>query len=193
MDAVDVIRRLHEHRVWVNAQLLDACASLDEVPLRQAFAIGQGSIWRSLLHLYAAEYVWLEALLGNDDPLLPGDVPGELPGNQKATGGVTSLDDLRTKWAALDSRWVALLAALREDALADVVYKWSTSSGRGQRWGTTRGDVLLHVCTHAQYTTAQIVNMLRQSSVTALPDVMLISLARKQLGRPAGAESSQPT
>jgi uncharacterized damage-inducible protein DinB len=41
--------------------------------------------------------------------------------------------------------------------------------------------VLLHVCTHAQYTTAQVVNMLRQVGATSLPDTMLITLARKQM------------
>ena len=39
------------------------------------------------------------------------------------------------------------------------------------------GDVLLHVCTHAHYTSAQVVNMLRQVGLDPLPDVMLISLA----------------
>ena len=42
--------------------------------------------------------------------------------------------------------------------------------------------MLLHVCTHAQYTTAQLVNMLRQLGVDRLPDVMLISMARQEAG-----------
>ena len=40
--------------------------------------------------------------------------------------------------------------------------------------------MLLHLCTHAQYTVAQAVNMLRQAGAEALPDVMLISLARQE-------------
>jgi len=34
------------------------------------------------------------------------------------------------------------------------------------------------VCTHAQYTTAQVINMLRQLGAQPLPDPMLITLAR---------------
>jgi uncharacterized damage-inducible protein DinB len=49
---------------------------------------------------------------------------------------------------------------------------------------TSRGDVLLHVCTHAQYTTAQAVNMLRQVGVEKLPDTMLITLARQEIATP---------
>jgi uncharacterized damage-inducible protein DinB len=70
------------------------------------------------------------------------------------------------------------LDTLTDDDLDEMIYKTSTSSGLGRRHGTRRADVLLHVCTHAQYTTAQLMNMLRQLEVSPLPDVMLISLAR---------------
>jgi uncharacterized damage-inducible protein DinB len=180
MHASDLIRRLHQHRMWVNGQLLDAVQNLNEKQLRQPMAIGQGSVWKTLTHLLAAEFVWLEALDGNENPLLPGDVPGKLPGNQETGGAIASLYELRCRWRALDERWHDYLAHLTDESLDEVVYKISTSSGLGKRYGTRRGDVLLHVCTHAQYTTAQLVNMLRQLGVTSLPDVMLITLARSE-------------
>jgi uncharacterized damage-inducible protein DinB len=180
MNAVELLRRLHRHRAWVNANLLTAAADLRDGQLRSPYQIGQGSVWQSLLHLYAAEYVWLEALLGDDDPLLPGDLPGKLPGNQQGEGGVTGLDDLRQNWAALERRWAAYLAALTPESLDELVYKRSTSSGLGKRFGTRRGDVLLHVCTHAHFTAAQVVNMLRQAGADRLPETMLISVARHE-------------
>jgi uncharacterized damage-inducible protein DinB len=57
------------------------------------------------------------------------------------------------------------------------VYRKSSS---GQRFGTRRSDVLLHVCTHAHYTAAQVANMLRHVGVEKLPETMLISLARHE-------------
>ena len=154
MNAVELIRRLHQHRAWVNGNLLTAAANLSEEQLRAPFPIGQGSVWKSLLHLYGAEYVWLEALLGNDD--------------------------LRQKWQALERRWAGYLAALTPEALDELVSKKITSSGLGKRFATRRADVLLHVCTHAHYTAAQVVNMLRQVGADRLPDTMLISLARQE-------------
>ncbi len=180
MNAVELVRRLHEHRQWANGRLLDAAGGLSDGALRESYPIGQGSIWRTLLHLMAAEYVWLEALEGNESPTLPGDVPGRLPGNQEGENRIASFDELRRQWAALDERWAAHLDELTEDALDETVFKTSTSSGAGRRHGTRRADVLIHVCTHAQYTTAQAVNMLRQAGVESLPDVMLISLARSE-------------
>lgn len=178
MNAVDLIQRLHQHRAWVNENLLAAASALSDEQLRRAFQIGQGSIWKSLLHLYAAEFVWLEALLGNDDPLVQGDLPGRIPGNQMGKGGVASLEELREKWAGQQERWDRYLADLSPESLDDPVFKFALSTGK--RVATRRSDVLLHVCTHAQYTTAQVVNMLRQVGVEKLPETMLISLARRE-------------
>ena len=176
MNAIELLQRLHQHRAWVNGNLLTAAATLSHEQLRSEFQIGQGSIWKSLVHLYAAEYVWLEALLGNEEFLVPGDLPGKLPGNQQGEGGVTDLADLRLKWSELGNRWTGYLASLSSAALEEVVYRKSASLGT--RFGVRRSDVLLHVCTHAHYTTAQVVNMLRHAGMEKLPETMLISLAR---------------
>lgn len=180
LNACDLIRRLHQHRIWVNHRLLAAVRPLTEDQLRQPFSIGQGSVWRTLTHLLAAEYVWLEALQGNERPVMPGDVSGKLPGNQEGPDALRSLDELAGRWESLAQRWDRYLASLTDDALDEVIYKTSTSSGLGQRHGVRRSDVLLHICTHAQYTTAQLMNMLRQLGVSPLPDSMLISLARQE-------------
>lgn len=68
MTASHLIRRLHQHRMWVNHRLLEAVRPLTEAELRQSFAIGQGSVWKTITHLLAAEFVWLEALSGNESP-----------------------------------------------------------------------------------------------------------------------------
>jgi uncharacterized damage-inducible protein DinB len=87
MHAFELLQRLHRHRAWVNGNLLTAAASLSAEQLQATYQIGQGSIWKSLVHLHAAEYIWLKVLLGNGDPLLPGDLPGKLPGNQQGRAG----------------------------------------------------------------------------------------------------------
>jgi uncharacterized damage-inducible protein DinB len=177
MDTIDLIKRLHQHRAWVNRNLLAAADKLTEEQLRASFPIGQGSIWKSLLHLYAAEYVWLESLLGTEEGLAPGDLPGKLPGNQLGERPLSTLSELRQNWSALEQRWIDYLAGLKPEAVDETVFRKSASLGR---FGSRRSDVLLHVATHAHYTTAQVVNMLRQSGVEKLPDVMLIAMARME-------------
>lgn len=178
MDAIRLIQRLHQHRVWATNNLLDAAEQLSTEKLHAEFQIGQGSVWKSLAHMQAAEYVWLETLSGNETALFPGDLPGKLPGNQQGEGGVQGFADLREKWAALDKRWAEYLACLTPGSLDETVYRTRrTAAGQEQRFGCRRGDGLLHVCTHAHYTTAQVMNMLRHCGVEKLPPVMLIALA----------------
>lgn len=150
--SVRLISRLHEHRRWVNQALLESVQMLSEEQCVQEFAIGQGSIWHSLLHLYGAEYVWLEALRGDENPRVPGDLEGEIPGNQKAEGAIQTVSDLKLKWVALEQRWMNYLERLTEEKLDEVIRKRSSSSGKGRVHQTSRRDVLLHVCTHAHYT-----------------------------------------
>jgi len=180
MTTIEVIRRLHQHRAWVNAQLMAAAGTLSNEKLHRRFEIGQGSIWKTLVHLYAAEWVWLETTLGDEFPTLPGDVPGKLPGNQEAPGAIATFVELQEKWKTLDARWHDYLQSLTDNALDEIIYKISTSSGAGKRFPTRRADILIHLCTHAQYTTAQLVNMLRHTGATKLPDPMLITLARQE-------------
>jgi len=179
--AVNIIQRLHQHRAWVNYSLLAAAEALNVEQLRREFAIGQGSVWKSLVHLYAAEFVWLEALLGNDSGLAPGDLPGKIPGNQMGAGAIASLAELREKWSELQGRCDVHLGTLTAEALDEPAYRVAASTG--QRLATKRSDVLLHVAMHAHYTSAQVVNMLRQLGVEKLPETMLISLARKEGSR----------
>jgi uncharacterized damage-inducible protein DinB len=176
-NSVDLIKRLHQHRAWVNQNLLAAAAQLNCDQQQKVFAIGQGSIWKSLLHLYGAEFVWLEALLGNENALVPGDLPQQIPGNQLGPGAIASLDELRSKWSDVQQRWDRYLSTLTADSLDDTVYR---TRGNGQRFGARRSDVLLHVCTHDQYTAAQTVNMFRQLGVEKLPDTMLMAMARQE-------------
>lgn len=183
MNAVALVRRLHRHRMWTNRNLLEAAGSLSDEQRRRSFAIGQGSIWKTLTHLMGAEYVWLEVLTGNEAAQVPGDVPGKIPGNQEAPGGAATLDELATRWAELDRRWEAYLATLTDEALDEVVHRTRTLPDlTHQRFAARRADVLLHVCTHAQHTVAQFVNMLRQLGLDAFPATSLMDMARREPG-----------
>lgn len=178
MNAIELVKRLHQHRAWVNGNLLTAAATLSQEQLRAEFQIGQGSILKSLLHLYGAEYVWLETLLGKEEFHVPGDLPGKTVGNQQGEGGVTDLTDLRQKWTELEKRWTGYLANLSPEALEEIVHRKSPRFNT--RLAIRRSDALLHVCTHAQYTAAQVVNIFRHVGIVKLPDTMLMALAMQE-------------
>jgi uncharacterized damage-inducible protein DinB len=166
--------------MWVDRNLVEAARGLDAEQLRRTLPIGQGSAWKTLTHMLAAEYVWLETLLGNEQGLMPGDAPGKIPGNQEGESPIASLDDLAARWDELHRRWEGYLATLTDASLDEVVYRSRNRDGQVMRMGIRRSDALLHVCTHAQYTTAQFVNMLRQLGRDQFPEVMLVMMARQE-------------
>ena len=177
----DAIRRLHEHRVWMRERLLRACSGLPAESWTRAFEIGRGSLWSTVEHLYAAERVWISALEGDVAVSVEVDLPP------------ADLAGLRSAWEPIDRRWAAFLASLTDEALRAPVQRYSAVWNRHYR--TYVGDVLLHVATHASYTTAQAMNMLRRLGVAELPGMDLILMARErwdagatELGGDRGAE-----
>lgn len=167
MTALNLIRRLHEHRRWANERALAACRPLGGDELHRTFPIGQGSVMLTLGHLYGAERTWLAALEGKAHPPSPFGVRFD------------SIATLEREWDALESRWQDFLLRLGEADLVRPVAKRSTSSGGGKVHVTPTYDVLLHVPLHANYTLAQLNNMLRQLGREPI-DPMLITLSREQ-------------
>lgn len=160
-------------------RILSVAKGLSQEELERTFVIGQETVWRSLFHLYAAEYIWLEALEGNARPVVPGDDPGMLPGNQRLGSEIDTIEKLAVAWEALQQRWQEFLNSLSETQLSRPVKKVVTSSGAGKVLQTSTRDILMHVCMHAHYTMSQLNNMLRQLGVEPVPDIMVITLARE--------------
>jgi len=160
------IRRLHQHRQWANRQLRDAARPLSPDQHHQTFDIGAGSLLATLTHLHAAEDVWLNTIT---------DQPTRSPFDYR----FDTLADLEPAWDHSEQRWTDYLDRLAPDHLTRPVTK--TSSLTGKSYTNPLLDILLHVCTHAHYTTAQAVNILRRLGLPPdqLPDAMLITLARR--------------
>ncbi|MFN0109530.1 MAG: DinB family protein, partial [Blastocatellia bacterium] len=59
------IRQLLDYTEYANHLVLDAAEQLTEEQLRQDVKISMGSIFGTLVHMAAAEWIWLERWLGN--------------------------------------------------------------------------------------------------------------------------------
>lgn len=169
-NAIDVIRRLHGHRLWMRRRLLDATAELTSEQWLHAFDIGRGSLWSTVEHLYVAELVWITALEGTPDMPVQGNLPE------------ADLTALHAAWQPVDQRWSTYLNALTTQRLADPIERYSALWQR--HYTTHAGDILLHVATHAAYTTAQAMNMLRHLGVDELPGMDLILMSREEWDAP---------
>ena len=172
--AVDVVHRLYRHRRWVNRKLLEAAALLDEEQLHREFEMGQGTVWRTLTHHWAAELLWLATLEGDLHARAPGDDPMKAPGNQEGEHAAKTVGELTARWAGVVGRYETFIDGLRD---ADLDEPCTRVTGGGLEMTMSKLDTLLHVFTHAQYHTAQLVNMLRQLGVADLPETTLRKFA----------------
>ncbi|BAM04956.1 DinB family protein [Phycisphaera mikurensis] len=165
MTAVDWVRRMHAHKRWANRRLLEAVEDLPEKDRHRSFGIGHGSAWATVVHLWAVDAAWLETIGGREDaPVVK-------------AGAVGSVEALEALWDVADERWVTLLAGLEPEDLDRPVWRTSAATG-GRRRGMPLHDVLIHVCTHAQYTGSQCVNILRRLRVAELPRISMTTLSR---------------
>ncbi|MBL0928463.1 MAG: DinB family protein [Phycisphaerales bacterium] len=164
MTGPDVIRRLHAHRRWTRARLLELCRALPPDRLRHPFEMGMGSLFATIVHLYAAERVWIDALSGRHDSVV---ISAE---------NFHDLDAVGAAWKESDAAWDAYLAALTDAELARPVRRFS------RLWNTEytvpAGDICMHVATHAHYHAAQAANMLRRLGVKP-PSTDLVLFARE--------------
>jgi uncharacterized damage-inducible protein DinB len=163
--AATLIRSLHDHRLWTRLRLLESASALSREEFTRRFPIGMGSLHDSFVHLYAAEFAWIAALSGIAAPKFhEGPDFDGLPGLLRA-------------WSDLDERWAEYLDSLNDTELARPVTRTNRA---GVTFTTPASEVLVHVCTHAFYHAAQIVNMLRQLGVSELPETNYITFARQR-------------
>ncbi len=164
-DALTIIRRLHDHRLWMRLRLLKSASTLSEERLRTVFPMGAGSPLSTLEHMHGAERVWLGAMIG--DPTLHYPAVGEF-------GGFAGV--LRV-WSELDARWETYLAALTEAELERPIMRPNRA---GVQHTTSVEDILIHVCTHGMYHGAQLSNMLRSLGAPTIEPTDFIVHARER-------------
>lgn len=146
------IQQLFAYTEWANALVLDAAQILTSEQLHADRQISHRSIWGTLTHMAAAEWVWLERGQGNS-PV------GQhvFPEWEAACGD--SIMMLRARWQQVADRRRAWLATLSEDDLAEVR---SFKRLNGEASALKLAHQLQHCVNHATLHRGQVVGMIRQ-------------------------------
>jgi uncharacterized damage-inducible protein DinB len=147
MDVAE-IRTLFEFNRWANDKLLEAVSGLTHEELTRDMSTSYQSILGTLLHIFWAEWLWLERCLGRS----PGQ--HDLP--------VSDLNDaaaVGTRWRALEEEQRRFVGALTPELLARrIAYR----NFAGETWEYTLAHTMQHVVNHSTYHRGQVVTLLRQ-------------------------------
>ncbi len=130
----DAIRTLYAYGAWANARVLDAAARLSQAQLTAADDGGYGSVRDTLVHIAAAEWLYLERWRGRSPTALWD--PQTFP----------DVATIRDHWAAVERETAAFVAGLREDDLEKVV---AYVNFQGQTWAYPLWQQLLDQSNHA--------------------------------------------
>jgi uncharacterized damage-inducible protein DinB len=145
--SLEEIGRLYEYNRWANQRAREACAPLSAEEFVRPLGSSFSSVRDTLVHLFGAEWIWLERWHGRSPRALPS--PAEF----------ASLESIRQKWAEVEKGQRDFIAGLSDARLGAVV---SYVNMKGETWSYPLGDMLVHVVNHGSYHRGQVATMLRQ-------------------------------
>lgn len=147
MDRLTEIRDLYAYHRWANARVLDAASELDAEAFTREVESSFPSVQKTLIHMLAADWVWLQRWNGTSPTAMPDGWAGvEFPG-------------LRTAWAELEAAQTAFVEALTEADLDRPLAYHNTAGIAAEQplW-----QLLRHVVNHGTYHRGQVTTLLRQ-------------------------------
>ena len=158
------LRDLFNYGTWATACVWDTAADLSDEQLDRAFEMGEGSLRKTLAHIYGAERAWYERCQGPHADKLP---------HSSETHKLNDIQEATRRISQMRGDW---LATMNDDALdCEVAY-----TRDGQSHTHPLSDVLLHLCNHGIHQRAQAINMLRRlGQEVPMLDVMVMRIQQK--------------
>jgi uncharacterized damage-inducible protein DinB len=167
--SADTLRTHLAYTTWASQRLVDAAARLSPEELTRDFQTADGSVLRTLAHVFAADRVWLARLT-------------QAPISEFISEADYSLAVLQNDWPALLDRWRQWAAGLTdESAQAIVAYK----DMKGNPYSRPLWQLVLHVVNHGTHHRGQVSGFLRVLGHTP-PPLDLVFYYREQAAAASG-------
>lgn len=162
MTRLHEIRQLFEFNRWANERILEVVAALTEDQFVRDLRSSFPSVRDTLVHVMSADWIWLERWHGVS------------PERRPEAWATSDFAALRERWAEVERRRDAYLAALTEARLDEVLEYRNLA---GQAASSAVWQMLRHVVNHSTYHRGQVTTMLRQLGATP-PSTDLIAFYR---------------
>jgi uncharacterized damage-inducible protein DinB len=141
----EVLRTHLAYTAWASRMLVDAVRSLPPEELSRDFGTADKSVLGSLVHIYAADRVWLARF------------QGEAP-QAFVTETDYGMAVLENDWPALHRKWKAWAGELTDDACRQEL---SYTDLSGHPWRQPIWELVMHVVNHGTHHRGQVAGFLR--------------------------------
>lgn len=163
------IRELFTYNDWARERLVEAISSCNDEALDRPFEMGEGTLRKTVHHLWGAEVVWLARWMGTRSPL---------ESDEAETGEGVTIADLAGRFLDMAAQREAWLQTQDAETLAGTfTYSRPFWMEEGPDLELPLGVSVLHLLDHFPHHAAQAVNMLKQVGAK-LPTVDYILMRR---------------
>jgi len=146
--------RLHvNYTGWASRRLLEAAAALTPEELTRDFGTATKSVLGTLVHIMAADRIWLRRVQGESPTVIVN--PDEY-----------DLAVLKSKWVVVLDEWSKWVSGLDDDTVRSIV-RYKTTEGR--EYAQPIWQIVLHVVNHGTHHRGQVSGFLRALSRTPPP------------------------
>ena len=166
---VEALRTHLDYTAWASSRLVEAASQLTNEELTRDFQTADHSVLGTLVHVYAADRVWLGRIQGNP--------PAKFIDPERDM----QLSVLKNDWPQLLERWKQWAAGLTDDSMrANISYK----DLKGNPYQTPLWQITLHVVNHGTHHRGQVSGFLRAMGHTPPPlDLIFYCRERAQKAR----------
>ena len=141
----ETLRSHLNYSAWASRLLVESAAQLSEDELIRDFKTSDKSVLGTLVHVFAADRIWLDRLESR-------------PKQPFVSDSDYSLNVLQNEWPALQDRWTNWIAGLTDAMVYDVL---RYSDLRGNQWEQPIWQIVLHVVNHGSHHRGQVSGFLR--------------------------------
>lgn len=141
----DLLRTHIDYTAWASARLVRAASALTGDELARDFKTADKSVLGTLVHVFAADRIWLARIGGRP--------PGAF-----VTEADHKLSVLQNDWPALHDRWKKWAAGITEENAQSNIAYIDTS---GKSWNQPLWELVLHMVNHGTHHRGQVSGFLR--------------------------------
>lgn len=153
------------YNLWANQRITETITNLTDDKINKEIESSFNSIFKTLQHLWDVEYIWWQRMKLAEHYEWPG----------KTFNG--SVLELSNNLVAQSRQWKEWVDIATEAALQhEFIYR----NSKKDQFKQPVHEVLLHLFNHQTFHRGQLITMLRQAGVTAVPNTDLISYLRKK-------------
>ena len=141
----DLLRTHIDYTAWASTRLVQAASQLEPDELNHDFKSADHSVLGTLVHVFAADRIWLARLENRPQAPFVSETDH-------------SLDVLKNDWPALYERWKNFVADLTDEKAQAVI---GYTDLKGNRWNQPLWQLVQHVVNHGTPHRGQVSGFLR--------------------------------